>query len=270
MLDSNNWIAKPGSAQSFLIDPEGVDQRLGRQVANVAGNGSVTTVVPRISLAGITTTDQADAIFMATDDLIVTLPEDMNPVGPTGGRPTPTAALAALWPYTGAFTWFLTVTPEPGSTTRFTVSVVVCCNRNLAPTATASGERAVTVSAFYDATTVSGGTVALGGGSVQLSRPINDNATDAAAKPSTLNNIQIKENDWVALCNSQGLCRWYRVASVGDTSSTDSTQNQYLTLIGPDWASPAAGSDQLVALGQQVVGVYTTTVELDTDPSWKN
>ena len=103
------------------------------------------------------------------------------------------------------------------------------------------------------------------GATTATSRPINDVASD---KPANVANIQIKENDWVALCNSQGLCRWYRVAAVGDTSATDTTQ--YLTLIGPDWASPAAGSDKLIALGQDVIGVYTTTVELDTDPLWKN
>ena len=79
--------------------------------------------------------------------------------------------------------------------------------------------------------------------------------------------IAVKENDWVALCSPSGLCRWYRIASIGDTNPTDTTQ--YLTLIGPDWI-PTPGKDQLVALGQSVIGVYTTTVDLDTDPTWKN
>ena len=43
---------------------------------------------------------------------------------------------------------------------------------------------------------------------------------------------------------------------------------RYLTLIGPDWTSEAG--DQLVAVGQSMLGVYTTTIELDTDPTWKN
>jgi len=72
----------------------------------------------------------------------------------------------------------------------------------------------------------------------------------------------------VALCNKNGLCRWYRVASIGNYDPT--ITNQYMTLVGPDWPNPAAGSDQLVALAQNVVGVYTTTVELDSDPTWKN
>jgi hypothetical protein len=85
---------------------------------------------------------------------------------------------------------------------------------------------------------------------------------------STVAGINVKENDWVALCNGNGLCRWYRIASVGDTNPTDTTQS--LTLIGPDWVAPAANSDKLVALGQSVVGVYTTTIDLDTDPTWTN
>ena len=75
----------------------------------------------------------------------------------------------------------------------------------------------------------------------------------------------------MALCSNAtntrpALCRWYRVASIGDYDPA--ITGQYMTLIGPDWTP--TGSDQLVALGQSVVGVYTTTIELDSDPTWKN
>ena len=251
MLDSNPttspWTPYPnGNSLSFLIDPEGVSN--GMNATFGYGAASTNTNVPRISLNYANTTALADSIFMATDDLVLGMPENMTPAQPIG-RPVTVN-------YGGTYTWFLTVTPQPNNATRFTVSVVVCFNRNR----TTNGERAVTVNQFYDS--------GLGGGSVQLARPINDVASDKTA--NTLAGIQIKENDWVALCNTSGLCRWYRVASVGDTNPTDTnTTPQYLTLIGPDWVA-TPGSDKLVALGQSVVGVYTTTIDLDTDPTWKN
>jgi len=162
--------------------------------------------------------------------------------------------------YTGAYSWFLTVTPMVNVPRRFTVSVVVCFGRNL----TLSGERAVTVTNFYDTAKVNGESVAIGGGSLQLQRQINDIPSDETNNPPSVAGINLKENDWVALYSgTTGLCRWYRVASIGDNT-------QYVTLIGPDWASPTANSDKVIALGQSVVGVYTTTIDLDTDPTWTN
>ena len=274
MLDSTCWVNAGGAAvspstSSFLIDPEGVTNGMSLTFGNSAANGCATTTVPRISLNFANSQALADSIFQATDDLILPMPEDAKlssgdsrlPAGASQlpiGRPRNLNANAGSndnpLNYTGAYTWFLTVTPQPNNPVRFNVSVVVCFNRNRA----ATGERAVTVSQFYDS--------GVGGGSLQLARPINDIGTDSPPA-----GITIKENDWVALCNTAGLCRWYRVAAVGDSNPTDtSTTPQYLTLVGPDWQSPAAGSDKLVALGQSVVGVYTTTVELDTDPTWKN
>ncbi len=281
MLDSTNWTANPISPsgpQSFLIDPLGVTNGLGAKLANVtSGSATVTTSVPRISLASLNTAPLAAAAFTATDDLLVNMPSNMNlKLLPSGlasvsgplvqdGRPLnlSSGTLGAV-DYAGQYTWFLTVTPQAGSTTRFTVSVVVCYNRNLTP----GGERAVSVKTFFDATPVNGTSVALGGGSVQLGRPIDDMFFDAKASPPTTAGIAIKENDWVALCNANGLCRWYRVGSVGEVNEQDASQLQCLTLVGPDW-QPQPG-DQLVALGQSVVGVYTGTIELDTDPTWKN
>ena len=147
------------------------------------------------------------------------------------------------------YSWFASVAPSPNSSTRFLVSVVVCYKRIWDPAA----EKAVTVSTFYD----TAGSVALGGGSVLLSGPLNDA------------NINVRENDWVALVSTGGTCRWYRVAAVGNNLS-DPTQPTGLTLVGPDWQSPSPGNDKLVALGRNVVGVYTATIDLDTDPTWRN
>jgi type II secretory pathway pseudopilin PulG len=269
MLDPNNWTSDPGKSISFLIDPEGVANNMGPTFANAAGNGSATTTVPRIGVKTAAGAPINAAAVQSTDDLIVTLPEDMNPpqaVGrplniTTNGTPQPLAA-------SGDYSWFATVTRLPNNPTLYNVSIVVCYKRNLTP----SGERAVPVSQFFDTANLNGAQVALGGGSVQLARPVNDTPADASSNPPSVAGIQLKENDWVALVstsgNTKGLCRWYRVAALGDPDPTDKTQ--YLTLIGPDWVNPAPGSDLLVALGQSVLGVYTTTIALDTDPLWKN
>jgi hypothetical protein len=286
MLDSNNWFPSSNSntpilynSSSFLIDPEGVTNGMGPTFASTAnGTGSSTTTVPRLNLLAPPynqfgnptvqfTAAMADAVFQATDDLIITFPEDMKPAQPYG-RPLnmmttgPTPNTPQALNHEGKYSWFATVTPEINNPTRFYVSIVVCFNRNR----TQSGERAVLVASFYDTASLNGANVALGGGSIQLTaRQINDIPRDS---PNNVAGISLKENEWVALVSAQGLCRWYRVAAVADPLPTDTMQ--YLTLIGPDWVSPTPGSDKLVALGQSVIGVYSTTIELDTDPLWKN
>ncbi len=89
----------------------------------------------------------------------------------------------------------------------------------------------------------------------------------------------------MALCNNLGACRWYRVVAIADNSTNAAsnggfaTSNAQLTLAGPDWPymttnnvsnGPIKNGDKLIALGQEVVGVYTTTIDLDTDATWKN
>ncbi len=266
MLDFHHWIGPPPQNQyvdnqnfnsnkpwydqngnpenlplSFLIDPRGVTYGMGSNFGNIPAG------VPRINLDYVgNSTAVANQIFVWPDDLIVNLPEDMNPPRPVG-RPITVDGNNNPVPMTnsGDYSWFASVVPAPNNPLRFTVSIVVCCKRDLTSTA----ERAVVVEAFFDN--------GLGGGSLQLNREINDIGSD---NPPA--GIAVKENDWVAMCSPSGLCRWYRIGSIGDNSS-------YLTLIGPDWTA-TPGQDKLVALGQSVIGVYTTTVELDTDPTWTN
>ena len=198
----------------------------------------------------------ANQIFVWPDDLIVNFPEDMNPPRAVG-RPITVDGNNNPVPMTnsGDYSWFASVVPSLNNPLQFTVSIVVCCKRDLstlpapAQPGTPLAERAVAVETFFDNGS--------GGGSLQLEREINDIGSD---NPPA--GIAVKENDWVALCSPSGLCRWYRIGSIGDNSS-------YLTLIGPDWAA-TPGRDKLIALGQSVIGVYTTTVELDTDPTWTN
>ncbi len=234
MLDPNNWTVGAGSMQAIAIDPLGMTSPNppGKAPAKLGG------FTPRTSLKNCNTFALAQQAFVWPDDLIVTMPEDEKPAQPAGRSKIQLGNK-------GDYSWFATVVGD--DPTHFVVSIVVCYKRDV----TAEKAVAIPVAQFYDK---SADGTALGGGSVKLSAPISD-AVGAA------NGIAVKENDWVALCNNKGLCRWYRVASIGDDSSL-------LTLVGPDW-TPTAG-DQLVALGQSVIGVYTQSVELDTDPTWTN
>jgi len=233
MLDSSNWSNNqlPGKG-AFLIDPLGVTNGL---------TGKFASSLPRLSLNNITNIDQAKQVFMATDDLIVQLPEEMNPPQPVG-RPTTNPT------HKGDYSWFLTVVPTPNNPTRFTVSVVVCCKRDFPPIAATACEVSAPIlaSGFYD--------LGFGGGSV--------------ARPNQFTGlITVKENDWLALCGTnaakpiQTICRWYRVVAVGDDGLS-------MTLVGPDWDT--SYTTTAVAVGQSVLGVYTTTVDVDTNPTWKN
>ena len=148
--------------------------------------------------------------------------------------------------------------------TRFTVSVVVCYHRLFNPTA----EQAVPVSKYYDYMTFNSNyAISQAGGYVEL----------GVGQIGGANGINVRENNWVALVGNNsgsptyGLCRWYRVTGIGDNTQTGPGQPAELNLLGPDWELfVGAISDQVLAVGQEVVGVYTTTVDLDTDATWKN
>jgi hypothetical protein len=106
---------------------------------------------------------------------------------------------------------------------------VVCYKRNFG--AGAGSEKTAA------ATLTDGG---VGGGGVTLGAPLG-----------------VKEGEWIALTGT-GVCRWYRVVAVDDSGTN-------LTLNGPDWPGGAATA---VAIDKSVLGVYTTSVELDSDPLW--
>jgi hypothetical protein len=284
--------ALPGSAPaSFVIDPLGAtslsmtNSTLGNSLTVSGTPTSWLTGVPRISLAFVNssggttayTNPVAASVFRAADDLTMPLPENMSPPQ-APGRPIPLwNSSANVIQSQGDYTWFAMVTPTPNNPVRFTVSVVICYRRVL----NANAEQAVPVGSFYDGIqeTTKGPFVAQGGGSVLLKGPIGG-----------ANGINVRENDWVALTNTgpltptYGKCSWYRVVAIADNTTETGGQianPTQLTLSGPDWQySVANGSttsgnmlapgNMLLALGQDVVGVYTTTVDLDTDPTWKN
>ena len=140
MLDSNNWSGNAGNG-AFVIDPYGL----------ALGTSASFGGLPVISLKNVNPQS-----FQATDDLIVTLPENMNPKQPVG-RPINSImvngqSVAQPLMVNGDFSWFLTVIPT-NTPNRFTVSVVVCLKRD-------GTQQRASISSFPD-----GG---FGGGSVQL------------------------------------------------------------------------------------------------------
>jgi Tfp pilus assembly protein PilV len=262
--DSNGNPYAQNMPASFIIDPLGENNGVTSTLGNI-GSG----VVPRITLNYVASSGTlADAIFRAGDDIITTLPENMKPAQPPG-RPVPIMSNNKIQSQ-GDYSWFLSVTPDRNNPTRFMVSVVVCYRRTLNPTAGQVAEQAFPVKTFTDAITpTNAGTVALAGGTVQLTTPMTNGA---------LGGITLRENNWVALVSvpppngnasaSAAYCQWYRIAALGDNS--DPTQGAWLTLAGPDWNLPPQNKNYLVVVGEEVVGVYTTTIDLDTDATWMN
>ena len=231
--------------------------------ASTAANA--TPILPRVTLVYPGTTTPLprwllDSIFTWQDDLIFTKPEEMHPQPTTtNGSTRPVTLDPGKAPVAeGNYSWFFTATPSPmelsGGTAiepnelHFTVSVVVCYRRDYSrdPSGNFNGEKTAKVNL------IGGG---LGGGDIVLSH---------CSKPFT-----VKENEWIALIgpltggSGAFICRWYRVVAVGD-------DNLSLSLNGPDatdWYE-AGVFPMAVSIDKAVVGVYTTTIEVDRDTTW--
>ncbi len=231
MLDPNTWSDVPGR-NAFVIDPLGVADGL---TTNFGG-------LPRISLINPATGnvfnyDIADAIFRCQDDLNFEIPDSQYRPYPAGTSDDITERVVES---IGDYSWFLTVNSSPAEANRvpplpwperrmFTVSVVVCHDRITDPGVQRKVVQNTSVDRF-----LTGG---YGGGSVILSSP-----------------VEIREDEWIMLSNSDQ-AKWYRVASAG------ASPTMHLTLVGPDWTSPNAD----VVVLKRVLGVYTTTIEVDRD-----
>ena len=147
----------------------------------------------------------------------------------------------------GHYSWLMTVAPSAGEVQlpvaykkRFGVSVVVVYRRDFG----LEGEHTADV-----AFPAGGG---IGGGTVQLS---NWDPFDSE--------FRIKQDQWILLCAGPH-CHWYRVVAA---NLDDATGTWWVTLQGPDWDATNYPAAQAVLIGG-VVGVYTTTVELDRAPVW--
>ena len=56
------------------------------------------------------------------------------------------------------------------------------------------------------------------------------------------------------------VCRWYRVTAVAD-------DGMHISVAGPDWLFGTPPTTAFT-IEKSIVGVYTTTVDLDRDGTW--
>lgn len=204
-----------------------------------------------------------ESIFFWGDDLVFYLPQDptLRPEGQfyqPNGRMTadPTAYPANNRHYS----WFVTLSPDPtelaappNQRTTYNASVAVCYRRRLARDA----EQTANVVQWYGA--------GLGGGGALL---------DGA--------LELKPKDWIVICGQmvQGFgenmgqprlfCNWYRVQSA-EVVESGQNRRTMVALAGPDWPRNNSGQPLQGAVAvvlRTVVGVYSTTVELDRNAAW--
>ena len=191
--------------------------------------------------------DLARQLFFWSDDLPFDAPKNSSE------RPRMVTSGGAVLSE-GGYSWFFSVTPAAtemsltvGQRRLFNVSVAVCYKRNLQPGAvgTFDGEHVASIPALAGFPGMG-----IGGGTVILDRKVN-----------------VKENQWVMLYHvsastpQRNRCNWYRVVGVG----MDVAGGPTVSLNGPDW-DPNMAATMVVVPG--VIGVYTTTMELDWDPLW--
>jgi len=191
--------------------------------------------LPRLGLSSVTSFDVAEDIFFWQDDLTVVFPKDRS-LRSYVGLDKKTGKAASK----GHYSWFMTVMPSPAEASlppdlkcTFSVSVVVCHGRVFE-----GGEHAL--SAQFLGRGIGGGTIQLGGAPVK-----------------------IRTNQWIMLYDDTQ-CKWYRVVSAGAIPGVAQT----LSLVGPDWLGESSAQALIV---QDVIGVYSTTVETDRNRNliWK-
>lgn len=176
----------------------------------------------------------------------------------------------------GNYTWMMTLTPAPSVAAAtssaaprdkqfYNVSVVVFYKRALAEPDPNDDEPPERVATVRQALLGRG----LGGGNLTLEYP---RTHSAAWRPAT-------SGDWLLLCGrdqpraadgtriAPPLFAWYKVASTGDASSASGLQ--HVSVAGADWPlqNPEAPQLQAVLLSN-VLGVYTTTLQLDLSTLW--
>jgi type II secretory pathway pseudopilin PulG len=241
--------------QPFVIDPLGVDK-------GVTGHlGGPSSAISRLTYQGITTA-KVESIFFWNDDLVFYLPKDMSPPQ-NGERPV------AMNQSQGNFSWFLTVAPTNTETATavaqkrtYSVSIVVCNGRILTQAgAQPDGERVIYVTpASGGDTTTRIDSPSYGGTSVAYSGEGTRTADVVSG------DLPVKNDQWVLL-HSNMQCTWYRVVHAGYGPDSADPSNKMkgvsrINLVGPDWYGGTAAN--IVVIGG-VTGVYTTTVEIDSN-----
>jgi hypothetical protein len=228
----------------------------------------------------------AQRIFASEDDLHFDAPD-------TGERPRQlfqySSGAIQAWPFrapegaatagfalcrssAGEYSWLTLITPARSERNAFsdagqlyTVAVVVFHKRVLRepnPDGAESGERVAIVREAVMGTGMGGGHLKLGppAGVPQVYRPLG-------------------EGDWLLLCGQEPAATrngksppvpvfvWYKVTAAGRSDSV--TGQQKVSVSGPDWPLANAAQPPLQAvLLDRVVGVYTTTLQLDLSAVW--
>ncbi len=242
---SNPYANTDGA--TYVIDPLGPNgQYFGTQVPLVTCAGMINDAPDPDPDRGKPTA-LAERVFYWNDDLLFDMLEgsDNRPRGfDLDGNGTPDGPIPER-----SYSWFLTVTPSPmvegaaGQRRQFTVSVAVCYQRTL--------------------DTPTNG-IALGGpGNLVLVTPTSAGTIISGIELTGSHNLETGQ--WVMLSgdNEAGtqVAQWYRVTSgFGDV----------FTLEGPNWPSSGVSghrpSELVIVPG--VLGVYTTTFEVNHTPEW--
>ncbi len=221
------------NAETYVLDP--------------LGGASVSFgQVPRVTYSGMNST-AAERIFYWQDDLLFDMGQDdsTRPKGfdwdSDGTLDGPIAEQS--------YSWFLTVTPSPmleganNERRQCTVSVVVCYKRDF-DTPTSTDE--VTLDNVLVTNTPSGAIVS----GIEVSGSQN-----------------LETGQWVMLsgpteAGARQVAQWYRITAGYD---------EFFSVEGPNWPSTGGTNEipnrMLVIPG--VLGVYTTTVELNRAPQWR-
>ncbi len=258
----------------YAIDPLGVVD--GLRLLNLGLTSNVGTgplfPIPRFTLLygsppaapSLTVVEQ---VFRWHDDLLYEQRADYTPppAYPNGVRPIPVYDPGLGVNVQGSdpsFSWFLTVSPSQLQPRTYEVSVVSCYKRLLTQTnGQPDGEQAadlMTGAAGFPGLGFGGGTIVLNNPNLSTTLPLR----------------RVKDNQWVMLCgwnpdaNNNRIpvrCQWYRVVGVG--LDVPAPNGPALSLVGPDWD---VGNYQNVTLlvVNGVTGVYTNTVQLDSDEIW--
>ena len=271
----------------FVVDPLGISRGLPYSFGQNPNNSNI--FLPRRTLSSkpltqiyipqntdlISTTGLADQIFFWNDDLPFDAPKNSI------ARPTLVSTTSE-----GNYSWFFTAMPAatemslPVAGRRlFNVSVAVCYKRNFQVYDPSKPPSAVVTHALDGEHTASIRLIdgfpgmGIGGGTVKL---------DAG------NQVKVKENQWVMLYYLHlnpatgnpllpaypvmNRCNWYRVVGVGGNTNTLSLSGPDWDLYGPAWVPDNPSSDPpyraTLVVVPGVIGVYTTTMELDWDPLW--
>ena len=233
---------------AFAIDPLGVANGLPNTLGALPRiTLGVSTPPPDDNMATPYNRQQARTVCLWKDDLSFTVSENARTRRNfyDGSNQVTTDPAQAVDPmYDGHYSWLVTVSPAATEANvnryerrRYNVSVAVCYRRDF----DSSAEQSAAAS-FVGGVGLGGGTITLGSG------------------------VDTKDGEWLLLCNARvgnnpAVAKWYRVVSAGESPATR------ITLQGPDWDVARYPSPTAVVI-PTVLGVYSTVVEIDSDPLW--